>query len=314
MMLKSLSAGLAGLCLLAGAARAADDPEVIFAAKPGEHFSYSVSYGRSGTVGGRGTGTTLVRYDFDVTIKSASPDGIVATVTNSGVDMSLDGTRMLTPPDFDSLLLLATDGLPADIELTPDGIVDKVADWDRLKAELTTRALLKAGNDETLKKTVETFLPTFDAVAAAEIFARPLAMSAPGRIVKLKAPDRTSVEAQELELPSFVTHAKSHWTFTLIEAPKTGPSLQGVTIEWLGVPDSEQLRAILATVAGQLRDIEPDDQPAFSVIEKDANMWQRFLATYAPDTGILRRLSGEMELRAGPIQRKVAIEANAKPE
>ena len=86
------------------------------------------------------------------------------------------------------------------------------------------------------------------------------------------------------------------------------------TVEWLGVPNTEELRTILGQVAAQLREVEPENAPAMSVIEKDARMWQRFLATYDPDNGRLLGMSGQMELVAGPIQRKVAIEAIAKPE
>jgi hypothetical protein len=43
-------------------------------------------------------------------------------------------------------------------------------------------------------------------------------------------------------------------------------------------------------------------------------MWQRFLASYDPKTGQLLEMSGQMELVAGPISRKVAVEAVAKAE
>ena len=85
-------------------------------------------------------------------------------------------------------------------------------------------------------------------------------------------------------------------------------------MEWLGVPNAEDLRAILKTVAEQFSQIEPESAPALAVIERDARMWQRFLASYDPKTGQLLEMSGQMELVAGPIQRKVAIEAVIKPE
>ena len=58
-----------------------------------------------------------------------------------------------------------------------------------------------------------------------------------------------------------------------------------MTVEWLGVPNAEDLRAILKTVAEQFSEIEPENAPALSVIERDARMWQRFLASYEPETG-----------------------------
>jgi hypothetical protein len=78
-------------------------------------------------------------------------------------------------------------------------------------------------------------------------------------------------------------------------------------------PEAEDLRAILASVAAQFSEIAPENAPALATIERDARMWQRFLASYAPETGELIEMSGQMELVAGPIQRKVAIEARRKP-
>ena len=106
--------------------------------------------------------------------------------------------------------------------------------------------------------------------------------------------------------------AKGNWTFSLIPTPPQGRFPDAVTIEWLGVPNPEELRAILGTMAEQLAEIDPETAPAMSIIEEDARMWQRFIASYDPATGQLEELAGQMELRAGPIQRKVAVEAVAK--
>ena len=183
----------------------------------------------------------------------------------------------LTPPDFDSLLYFAADGVPIDVEISPDGIVGAVANWDSIKSDLKARALEKAGSDEALRQTAEDFFASLTPVAAAEIFARPLALSAAGRIVKLEAPARRSVDAKGIAIPSFTSNAKGNWTFSLVDAPSKNRLPGAVTVEWLGVPNAEDLRAILKTVAAQFSEIEPDNAPALAVIERDARMWQRFL-------------------------------------
>jgi hypothetical protein len=221
---------------------------------------------------------------------------------------------VLSPPDFDSLLYVAADGVPIDVEISPDGIVGAVANWEGIKSDLKARALDKAGSDETLRQTAEDFFAGLTPVAAAEIFARPLALSAAGRIVKLEAPARRSVDAKSIAIPSFTSNAKGNWTFSLIDAPSKNRRPGAVTVEWLGVPNAEDLRAILKTVAAQFSEIEPDNAPALAVIERDARMWQRFLASYDPKTGQLLEMAGQMELVAGPIQRKVAIEAIIKAD
>ena len=160
----------------------------------------------------------------------------------------------------------------------------------------------------------EDFFANLTPVAAAEIFARPLALSAAGRIVKLEAPARRSVDAKGIAIPSFTSNAKGNWTFSLVDAPSKNRLPGAVTVEWLGVPNAEDLRAILKTVAAQFSEIEPDNAPALAVIERDARMWQRFLSSYDPKTGQLLEMAGQMELVAGPIQRKVAIEAVVKPD
>ena len=129
-----------------------------------------------------------------------------------------------------------------------------------------------------------------------------------------EAPGRRQVEAKGVALPSFTSNAKGNWTFSLIDAPTRNRVPGAVTVEWLGVPNAEDLRSILKTVAAQFSEIDPESAPALSVIERDARMWQRFLASYEPDTGRLIEMSGQMELVAGPIQRKVAIEASTKVE
>ena len=292
----------------------ADDPDVIFSVAPGDKSAYAVSYWRGGAFAGEMTPVTVIHSELAVEVKSVTAEEIVATVTNTAVNATVNGQRTLTPPDFDSLLYFAADGVPIDLKISADGIVGEVADWDRVKATLTARAIEKAGDDKALRASTEAFFAGLSAVAAGEIFARPLALSAAGRIVKLEAPARRSVDAKGIALPSFTSNAKGNWTFSLVKTPPAVSVPDAVTIEWLGVPNADELRAILSQVADQLRAIEPENAPAMSVIEKDARMWQRFLATYDPKDGRLLGMSGQMELVAGPIQRKVAIEAIAKPE
>jgi hypothetical protein len=308
------AAMLTAFCLLAPAVQADDDPEVIYSVTPGTDVVYDVSYWRGGSLGGRPTPVTVIAYDLAVGVKSAGAEGSIAVVTSSAIDVSVNGQRVLAPPDFDSLLYFAADGVPIDIEVSPDGIIGGVANWDAVKDHLKTRALEKAGSDEALRRTAEEFFSTLTPITAAEIFARPLALSAAGRIVKLKSPDRQSVDAKGIAIPSFTSGAKGNWTFSLVGAPSRNRLPGAVTVEWLGVPNAEDLRAILKTVAAQFSQIDPDNAPALAVIERDARMWQRFLASYNPDNGQLLEMSGQMELVAGPIQRKVAIEAVAKSE
>lgn len=310
---QSFAAALfAAVCLLGPSAHAADDPEVVFSAGAGDRSIYQVNYWRGGSLGGKPTPVTVITYDLDVAVTSASAEGIVATVTNTAVNVTVNGKRVLTAPDFDSLLYFAADGVPIDVEISPDGIVGAVANWETVKADLAARALEKAGTDEALRRTAEEFFAGLSPAAAAELLARPLALSAAGRIVKLAAPARRSVDAKGVALPSFTSNAKGNWTFSLVDAPTRNRLPGAVTIEWLGVPNAEDLRAILKTVAAQFSEIEPDSAPALAVIERDARMWQRFLSSYAPDTGQLLEMSGQMELVAGPITRKVAIEAVSK--
>lgn len=290
-------------------AAANDDPDILFAASPGDRLAYAVSYWRGGSVGGRPTPVTVIRYNLDVGIKTADGERIVATVENRSVDVSIDGSRVLDPPDFDSLFYLAADGLALDVTLTPDGIVDSVEDWERVRAELTARAIAKAGDNRSLRLAAETFLAGLSAGGAAELLARPMALAAPGRIVKLAAPDRRLVDAKGVALPSFTTNARANWSFSLLDGPAASRHRDAMRIEWLGVPDTAELRTIIAAIAGQLESIEPGSAPAMAMLEKDARMWQRFTADYAGGTGQLIELTGQMELRAGPILRKVAIEA-----
>jgi len=200
-----------------------------------------------------------------------------------------------------------------DVAITPDGIVGDALDWDTLKATLEERVIAKAGTNDAIRATAHEVFAELTAAAAAEVFTRPLALSAAGRIVKLSSPARRSVEAKGVALPSFTSAAKGNWTFTLIDAPSRNRLPGATTIEWLGVPNAEDLRAILGSVAEQFSEIAPENAPALATIERDARMWQRFLASYAPESGELLEMSGQMELVAGPIQRKVAIEARRKP-
>ena len=303
---------VAAFCLLAPAAQAEDEGEVVFSVQPGDSAGYGVKYWRGGARGGTPTPVTIIAYDLGMTVKSVGPEGAVATVTSSAVDVTVNGQRVLNPTDFDSLLYFAAEGVPFDVEVSPDGIIGAVANWDAVKADLKARALEKAGSDEALRRTTEEFFAALTPVAAAEVFARPLAVSAAGRVVKLRSPDRRSVDAKGIALPSFTSNAKANWTFSLVDAPSRNRLPGAVTVEWLGVPNAEDLRAILKSVAEQFSQIEPESAPALAVIERDARMWQRFLASYDPDTGALLEMSGQMELVAGPIQRKVAIEATAK--
>ncbi len=206
------------LCFVLTPAQA-DDPEVIFSVKPGDKSAYAVSYWRGGAFAGEMTPVTIIRHNLDVEVKSVSAEEIVATVTNTAVDTTINGQRTLTPPDFDSLLYFAADGVPIDLKINADGIVGEVADWDKVKATLTERAVEKAGDNAGLRASAEAFFANLSAVAAAEIFARPLALSAAGRIVKLEAPARRSVDAKGIALPSFTSNAKGNWTFSLVQTP-----------------------------------------------------------------------------------------------
>ncbi|MBN9021714.1 MAG: hypothetical protein J0H08_06410 [Rhizobiales bacterium] len=315
MMRQCLAAALfAASCAVALPSQAAGDPDIVFKVEAGDHADYAVRYIRGASLGGRPNIVTAVSYDLGVDIKSVTPEAIIATVTTTAVDVSVNGQRVLDPPDFDSALYLAAEGIPIDVSITPDGTVGDVQDWDALKATLETRLLEKAGKNEAIRATAHDFFGSLGAAPAAEVFARPLALSAAGRIVKLSSPDRRSVEAKGVALPSFTSAAKGNWTFTLIDAPTASRLPGAVTIEWLGVPNAEDLRAILRSVAAQFSEIDPESAPALAVIERDARMWQRFLSSYAPETGQLIEMSGQMELVAGPIQRKVAIEARRKPQ
>ena len=312
---QSLAAALfAAACAFALPSMAAGDPEVVYKVAAGDTADYAVRYIRGASLGGRPNIVTAVSYDLGVDIKSVTPEEIIATVTTSAVDVSVNGQRVLDPPDFDSALYLAADGIPIDVSISPDGIVGEVQDWDAVKATLEEKVLEKADKNEAIRATAHDFFANLGAAPAAEVFARPLALSAAGRVVKLSAPSRRSVEAKGVALPSFTSAAKGNWTFTLVDAPTASRLPGAVTIEWLGVPNAEDLRAILKTVAEQFSQIDPESAPALAVIERDARMWQRFLTSYAPETGQLLEMSGQMELVAGPIRRKVAIEARRKPE
>ncbi len=312
---QSLAAALLAVaCAFALPAQAADEPDVVYKVAAGDSSAYAVRYIRGASLGGRPNIVTAVSYDLGVDIKSVTPEQIIATVTTSAVDMSVNGQRVLDPPDFDSALYLAATDIPIDVSLAPDGTVGEVQDWDALKATLEKKVLEQAGTNQAIKATAHDFFGSLGAGPAAEVFARPLALSAAGRIVNLSAPDRRSVEAKGIALPSFTSAAKGNWTFTLIDAPTASRLPGAVTIEWLGVPNAEDLRAILRSVAAQFSEIDPESAPALAVIERDARMWQRFLSSYAPTTGQLLEMSGQMELVAGPIQRKVAIEARRKPD
>ena len=163
---------------------------------------------------------TVINYDLDVGIKSASPEGIVATVTHTAVDVTVNGQRVLTPPDFDSLLYIAADGLPIDVEISADGIVGEVDDWDSVKATLIERAKEKAGerrgappDRRRVLRQPQRRRRRRDLRAAARARAPPAGSSSSRR------PARRQVEAKGVALPSFTSNAKGNWTFSLVDAP-----------------------------------------------------------------------------------------------
>lgn len=250
-----------------------------------------------------------VDYELDLTVTRQTPDGFEAKVRSRGTNVVLDRQRVIAPPDFDSLLLLAVDGLTAELEITDQGAMAAVTNWSSLRGPLVEKAIALAGDDENLVNTTLAFLPSIDDQSAVQLLARALAISAPGRMIAFDPPGRRAAEAADAALPSFATHARGRWSFDLLAQ---SPLPDSVMVQWLGVPNAESLRAILAPIGEQLSQAGPLDEKTRAAIEEDGQMWQRFSATYDDETGRLLAFQGAMELDAGPLLRRVAIEARAK--
>lgn len=305
------AAGLMALTLLVlpAASLRAEPLSVPFAVEAGDDFTFAVRYLRATTMDGRPNPVVSVDYDLELKITEVDATGIRATVRSHGTNVAVDRQRIIAPPDFDSLVFLAADGLTAELEIAPDGGLVRVVNWEALRGELSAEAARRAGDNPAMIETLDALLPTVSAVDAIQFFARPLAMSAPGRIVTFNPPDQNSVTARGIELPSFATYAAGAWTFDLVRRPDIPDS---ITIEWLGIPGTEELRAILAPIGEQLERISPLSEETRAEIAANGRMWQRFAATYGAEDGHLVEFQGVMELQAGPLGRRVAIEARAK--
>ncbi len=299
----TVAAGLTVLPLLLGPTGMASAAplSVPFVVKVGDSYDLFVRYLRATKVGQSAEPVLSVDYELEMKVTAVDENGISATVRNFGANVALNQKRVLTPPDLDSLLLQAVDGLTAEVHLNPDGALDRITNWDGLRDELTARARKLAGDNDGMIKALDAFLPNVSAVDAVQLFARPLAMSAPGRIVTFDPPARTSLSVAKIELPSFATYAAGHWSFDLV---KRDDVPNNITVEWLGVPGAEELKAILAPYAQNDENGNPS--------APDGKMWQRFVGTYDDTTGELLFFQGAMELQAGPLHRRVAIEAQAR--
>ncbi|MCP4384862.1 MAG: hypothetical protein GY798_26190 [Hyphomicrobiales bacterium] len=282
---------------------------VPYAPTIGESTTLLVRYLRVTAMERRPEPVISVEYELELTITSPKPDGFHAQVRSSRTNVMVNRQRVLDPPDFDSLLLVAVDGLTAELDITQQGAVAAVTNWDTLRAPLIQKAISLAGDNQALAETARTFLPSIDSAGAVQVFARALAISAPGRMIAFDPPDRMAAEAADAVLPSFATHARGRWSFDLLPEPLLPDS---ISVQWLGVPGPEALRAILATIGEQLSRIGSLDQDTRKAAEEDGQMWQRFSATYDQKTGRLLAFQATMELTAGPLQRRVAIEAMAK--
>lgn len=294
---------LAVVPLLAGPAgpASAEPMSVPFAVAPGDSQSFFVRYLRATSIGQSAEPVLSVDYELEFAVTAVDDDGISATVRNFGANVALDRQRVLTPPDIDSLLLQAVDGLTADIHINPDGSLDRVTNWDALRGDMIDRAKKLAAGNEDMIKAVDLILPNVNAIDAVQLVARPLAMSAPGRIVTFDPPERTSVNVARIELPSFATYAAGAWSFDLVQRNDIPDN---TTVEWLGVPSAAELQAILAPFAPR----DGDGEGA----APDGRMWQRFSASYDEASGELLFFQGVMELQAGPLRRRTALEAQAK--
>jgi hypothetical protein len=306
-----LAAGLLALPIVFGLAgpSAADPRSVPFVPAVGDTQSFAVRYLRTSSMNGAAEPVIAVDYDLEFKVTAADENGFKATILNHRVNVAVDRQRVLTPPDFDSLLLLAIDGMTADVEIGTNGALVRVTNWDALRGELTAKAKQLAGDNQAMMGTIDAFLPRVGEADAVQIFARPLAMSAPGRIVSFDPPERTSVDTGKLELPSFATYAAGRWSFDLVQGPDIPDS---VTVEWLGVPGTDELKAILAPIGAELGKTSQLTDETRAAIAQDGRMWQRFSATYDTKDGVLLAFQGAMELQAGPLRRRVALEAAAR--
>lgn len=281
----------------AAAPALAEPMSVPFNVAVGDTTSLVVRYLRATAVGQSPEPVLSVDYEMETKVTAVSDAGSTMTVRNFGTNVSLDRKRTLNPPDLDSLMLQAVDDLTAEIAVAPNGALERVTNWDDLRDKLIEQAKALAGDNTDMIKAIDGFLPEVNPVDAVQLFARPLAMSGPGRVVSFDPPEVTSVTAEGLELPSFASYAAGRWSFDLVKRPDIPDN---ITVQWLGVPGAEELKAILAPFT------EGDDAPA------NAQMWQRFSATYDENDGGLLFFQGAMELRAGPFQRRIALEAQAK--
>lgn len=304
-------AGLIALPVFLGSAgwAVAAPLSVPYEVEAGDTFSYVVRYLRTALVGGQPNPVVSIDYDLEMEITATDRTTISATVRNTGMNITVDGQRVLSPPDFDSLIFLTIDGLSAELELANDGALIRIANWESLRDEMVDRAKELAGEDPGMITTLETFLPSVGPADAVQFFARPLAISAPGRIVTFNPPEQTSATAENVELPSFATYADGSWSFDLIPRDDIADS---ITVEWLGVPSPEGLRSILAPIGDQMAKSSSLTEEEWAEIENSSRMWQRFAATYDDEDGQLLEFQGLMELHAGDLIRRVAIEARAK--
>ena len=293
------AAGLVILPVIAGAAGPAfaEPMSVPFNVAVGDSSSLVVRYLRATAVGQSPEPVLSVDYEMETKVTAVSDKGSTLAVRNFGTNVSLDRKRTLAPPDLDSLLLQAVDDLTAEIQVAPNGALERVLNWDDLQGKLTDQAKALAGDNADLQKAVDAFLPEVNPVVAVQLFARPLAMSGPGRVVSFDPPQVTSVTAEGIELPSFASYAAGRWSFDLVKRPDLP---HNVTVQWLGVPGADELKAILAPFT------KGKDAPT------DAQMWQRFSASYDDRDGKLLFFQGAMELKAGQFQRRIALEAQAK--
>ena len=297
------------LALLASGPTAAEPVSVPFAMHVGDGSTFSVHYLRTTAMGGAPGPVVAVDYEMELKITGVDDKGLSATVTNTGMNITIDRQRVLGPPDFDSLLLAALDGLTAEIEISADGAPVSVTNWQTLRPILIDKATALAGDNQAMIQTLDAFLPKVSEVDAVQIFARPLALSAAGRVATFDPPQRTSLDAGNLRLPSFATYAAGRWSFDLAPSSKPPNSL---TISWLGVPGAEDLKAILSQAGEQANRMSPLSDETRAAIENNGHMWQRFAATYDNRDGRLLKFQGMMELKAGPLERRIALEATAK--
>jgi len=306
-----VTAGAAVWCLalMASGPTAAEPVSVPFAMHAGDSSTFSVRYLRTTAMGGAPGPVIAVDYEMELKIAGVADKGLSATVRNTGMNITIDRQRVLGPPDFDSLLLAALDGLTAELEISADGAPVRVTNWETLRPTLIDKAKALAGDNQAMIQTVDTFLPKVSEVDAVQILARPLALSAAGRVATFDPPQRTSLEAGTLRLPSFATYAAGRWSFDLVPRPDFPNSL---TVQWLGVPGVEDLKAILRQAGEQANRISPLSEETRAAIESNGRMWQRFSATYDDRDGRLLEFQGVMELKAGPLERRVALEATAK--